>query len=157
MRVTLGVALAVAVAAGATHAANYGMAGCGLGAVVMGKDGNQILAATTNGLLGSQTFGITTGTLNCTRDGALVKNHEAEAFAEANYATLMRQVATGQGEHLAGFASLVGCQADSAVFTRAQSASGMIFVNERTSAAEVVANFRSVMAADAATASLCRG
>jgi hypothetical protein len=33
----------------------------------MGSDGNQILAATTNGTSGNQTFGITTGTLNCLR------------------------------------------------------------------------------------------
>ena len=158
MRLFIGVALAVTlIGAAAAQAANYGQAGYGLGSVVMGKDGNQILAATTNSTFGNQTFAITTGTLNCSKDGAFAKNKEAEAFAEANYATLMRQVAAGQGEHLAGFASLAGCKADAAVFARAQSAQGAIFVDEKTSAAQVVANFRSVMAQDAATASLCHG
>ena len=43
----------------------YGTAGCGLGSMAFGDQpgGIQILAATTNGILGNQTFGITFGTL----------------------------------------------------------------------------------------------
>jgi len=44
--------------------------GCGLGSVIFkGQDALlfQILAVTTNGTSGNQTFGITTGTLNCDR------------------------------------------------------------------------------------------
>ena len=32
----------------AVAAVGYGEAGCGLGSIVMGKDGNQVLASTTN-------------------------------------------------------------------------------------------------------------
>ncbi|RYZ63378.1 MAG: DUF3015 domain-containing protein, partial [Proteobacteria bacterium] len=42
----------------------YGTAGCGLGNMILGKE-NQVFAATTNGTLGNQSFGITFGTLNC--------------------------------------------------------------------------------------------
>ena len=42
--------------------------GCGLGTMLFdGADGlaQQVLAATTNGFLGTQTFGISSGTLDC--------------------------------------------------------------------------------------------
>ncbi len=158
MRALLGAVAAVVLCPAATHAAPpYGEAGCGLGSVVMGKDGNQILAATTNGTFANQTFAITTGTLNCGTDQALRASREAEAFAEANYATLLRQVAAGHGEHLAGFATLMGCRPAPAVFSRAQAARERIFVDENTEAAQVVSNFRAVMAADPSTAALCQG
>ena len=53
-------------ATGAMAADKYGTAGCGLGSLVFGNQKGivQIFAATTNGLFGSQTFGITTGTSN---------------------------------------------------------------------------------------------
>lgn len=156
MRVFLGVALALALSAGAARAANYAMAGCGLGALVI-KENNmaQILAATLNGLVGNQTFGITSGSLNCVKDGAVASNREAEGFAEANYAALMRQVAAGHGEHLASFASLAGCQPQPAVMARAQVLGTAIFISEKTTAEEVVQNFRAVMASDPSTAALC--
>ena len=157
MRFLLGIGIAITLGAAAAHAAAWGEAGCGLGSVVMGKDGNQILAATTNGTFGNQTFAITTGTLNCGKDSAVALGREAEAFAEANYASLMRQVAAGQGEHLAGFVTLVGCEPAAPVFSRAQAAQGRIFVDEKTSPSQVVENFRAVMAADPATAALCHG
>src|SRR5512137_902647 len=45
----------------------YGAAGCGLGSMAFNKQPGifQILAATTNSLTGTQTFGITSGTSNC--------------------------------------------------------------------------------------------
>ena len=52
---------------------NHPMAGCGLGYVLFGHNDNspimQVLAATTNGISGNQTFGMTTGTSGCTDDG----------------------------------------------------------------------------------------
>ena len=42
-------------------------AGCGLGSMIIQENTKvmQLLAATTNGSFGSQTFGISTGTSNC--------------------------------------------------------------------------------------------
>jgi hypothetical protein len=87
----------------------------------------------------------------------VAKAHQALAFAEANYTSLMRQMASGEGEYLAGFVSLAGCQTSPLVYARAQEWSGAIFREENTPAAEVVLNFRSVMLGDPATAALCRG
>lgn len=102
-----------AVAFGSTmiSANDWGMAGCGLGAVIFGAEGNQILASTTNGIYGNQSFGITSGTSNCTDDGAAYLKHQQEVFAHVNYKGLKQDMAAGQGEKLDAFANLLGCPA----------------------------------------------
>jgi len=108
----------VLVATAASAAKNYGMAGCGLGAVVIGKSGNQVIAATTNGTFANQTFGITVGSLNCTDDGVAMSDREQEMFTEANFDLLKKEIAQGQGENVAALASLMGCSAtESQAFT----------------------------------------
>ena len=91
-------------------ARNFGDAGCGLGSVVMGKDGNQVLAATTNDTSYTQIFGITSGTSNCIDDGAVAAHREVPLFIEVNRVALANDAARGQGETLAGLAQLMGCQ-----------------------------------------------
>ncbi|MES2964144.1 MAG: DUF3015 family protein [Bdellovibrionota bacterium] len=85
--------------------AGIGPAGCGLGNVVFGKD-NQVLAATTNGTSANQTFGITSGTLNCGPGGMAGMN----MFIENNQVALENDAARGQGETVATLASMMGCQ-----------------------------------------------
>src|SRR5262249_14869241 len=84
----------------------YGTAGCGLGNMVFPNKDNQILAATTNGTSGSQTFGITSGTSNCL-DG----NTRAAipAFVESNRVALENDVARGNGDTLASLSEVLGC------------------------------------------------
>lgn len=89
----------------------YGIAGCGLGSMVMGKSSNQVLAATTNGT-GGQIFAITTGTSNCADDGVALADKEKEYFSNANYESLKQEMAQGKGENLYAMASLFGCQGD---------------------------------------------
>lgn len=87
----------------------YGMAGCGLGSMVMGKQGNQVLAATTNGT-GTQTFGISSGSSNCvtaTEQTAMIKN-----FIETNQEALVTDMAKGQGDSLKTLSSMYGCNSD---------------------------------------------
>lgn len=84
----------------------YGMAGCGLGSMVMGKEGNQILAATTNGT-GTQTFGISSGSSNCitaSEQTARIKN-----FIETNQEALVTDMAKGQGDSLKTLSGMYGC------------------------------------------------
>lgn len=111
-RVALAVATLVMLVAGSAHA-QYGMAGCGLGALVFGNEnstGKQILAATTNGTFGSQTFGITSGTSNCVSGGVVKAQREQAAFAEVNFQDLKANMASGGGEFLSSFATLLGCE-----------------------------------------------
>lgn len=93
----------------------YGMAGCGLGSMAIKEDSKlmQVLAATLNGT-GVQTFGISSGTSNCTESGVTMASREKEAFIEANITDLRRDIAVGKGEFLTSLASLYGCKGDSA-------------------------------------------
>ncbi len=93
-------------------AADYGSAGCGLGSLVF-KNNNmtQILAATTNGTFGSQTFGITFGTSNCNSKGEVKVSMARESFIEANYKDLARNAANGNGEYVTNLAKLYNADA----------------------------------------------
>lgn len=87
----------------------YGMSGCGLGSVVFGdKPGMvQIFAATTNGVSGNQTFGISSGSLNCGESGRMAK---AEQFIEVNKTALETDMARGQGESLMSLSQVLECK-----------------------------------------------
>ena len=100
---------------GSAFAAGYADAGCGLGSLIFGneKGAVQVLAATTNGTFGSQTFGITTGTSNCNPAGLVKLEKEREEFAEKNYTTLVKEMAMGEGENLDTLAGLYGCSQNS--------------------------------------------
>ena len=91
---------------------NHPMAGCGLAYMLFAKDNNskgtQILAGTTNGIYGTQTFGITSGTSGCTEDGALAFNKEVEVYASINLTNLSEEMAKGEGEYVIAFTSLLG-------------------------------------------------
>jgi hypothetical protein len=85
----------------------YGKAGCGLGSIVIGKNGNQVLAATSNAT-GGQVFGISSGTSNC--EQARNKKMALAPYVEHNKAQLLTEMAKGRGESLSGLAQLMGCR-----------------------------------------------
>ncbi len=91
----------------------YGLAGCGLGSMLMGKDSNQILAATSNGFSGNQSFGITSGTLNCTNDPKAAMADKMDNFIASNRAAVTTDIARGQGETIKGLSQIMGCGAQS--------------------------------------------
>ena len=92
--------------------------GCGLGKIAWENYphqkviGIQTMEATTNGLMGNQTFGITSGTSGCTNDGKFWAEHKVNAFAALNFENLAQDMAQGQGEHIASLATLMGIPAD---------------------------------------------
>jgi hypothetical protein len=99
-------ALTVLLLSSAAQAAPVGPAGCGLGNMVFGKD-MQILASTTNGTSGNQTFGITSGTSNCGGSGSTA---QLENFIEVNQVAVANDVARGEGETIVSLAQILGCQ-----------------------------------------------
>lgn len=115
MRKFLFIAAAVLCTTSARAANTYGTAGCGLGSVVLGdqKGFAQVLAATLNGILGNQTFGITSGTLNCGE--AATNKLGARVFIETNREALAKDISRGQGETVKNLATLAGCTDASAV------------------------------------------
>src|SRR5690606_17599316 len=69
----------------------------------------QVLAATTNGTAGSQTFGISFGTSNCGENQIDRRSEEREVFLQYNFANLKKDAARGDGQYITAFAELWGC------------------------------------------------
>lgn len=115
----------------------YGMAGCGLGSMVFGKQRGyiQIIAATLNGTSGTQTFGISSGTSNCADTaGGLAST---KAFVEANREALAKDIARGEGETISSLSTLAGCADPSAVGVSLQSDFEQIFPSHTVSDQDV--------------------
>ncbi len=139
--------------------AGYGAAGCGLGSIVFGSEpgAKQILAATTNGTFGSQTFGISSGTSNCGDHGLVDLSKEREVFAQQNYTSLVKEMAQGEGENLYTLASLYQCPTETH-----QQFGGMtqekfdhLLVNEQTTPTELLVLIEEQMARHPKLASAC--
>src|SRR6184192_2151479 len=127
---------------------------CGWGSKLMaGQSGvvPQVLAATTNGTFGNQTFGITTGTSGCTQDGTVRSNWKASMFIDGNKEKLARDMSVGSGEALDSLAHLLGVEsADRAAFdSLTKQNMARIFPSEDAATAEIVGALREVLAADA--------
>lgn len=142
-----------------TNKTGYGMAGCGLGSLLFGTDNGkiQILAATTNGTFGSQTFGITSGTSNCVQGGVVTSQREQAAFAEVNFQDLKRNMAAGGGEYLSSFATLLGCDdsAKSSFASMTQTKYEAIFPTANTSPMQMLGAVKTEIKATPALANSC--
>ncbi len=144
------IAFALSLSLAALAAKPYGMAGCGLGSQLMGKEGNQILAATTNGT-GTQTFGISSGTSNCvtaTQQTAMIRN-----FIEANYAALVTDMAKGQGDAVKTLSGFYGC--DTTAFATEMKTNYERITPSTENATAVMANINAVIETTPALASTC--
>lgn len=128
--------------------------GCGVGTMIFDGQsgmGPQILAVTTNGTLGNQTFGITSGTLGCDKDGVIKHEAALSKFVAANMENLASDMAAGGGETLASLAELMGvAEADRPAFYRAaQQNFASIYGGDDVTAGEVIDNLETVMASNA--------
>jgi hypothetical protein len=117
---------------------------CGWGAKLFdGQSGiaPQVLAVTTNGTFGNQTFGITSGTSGCTQDGAVKSTWKTAMFIDGNKDRLARDMSVGNGETLDSLAHLIGVrEEDRAVFNRVMQANvSVIFPSGSTTDDSVVA------------------
>jgi hypothetical protein len=128
-------------------AAPYGTAGCGLGSMVFGDQPGivQIFAATTNGIFGSQTFGITTGTSNC--QDSLTRRASVKVFIETNKEALAKDISRGQGETLKNLATLAGCSDAPLASATLQKNFNQIFPSEKASAEQISESILSTLAA----------
>lgn len=147
--------MAVALLAGVSALSHADQdAGCGLGSIIWeGQSGlvPKVLAATTNGILGNQTLGISTGTLGCSQDGAVTSRVRLSMFTGSNIEKLARDMSVGQGETLNVLADLMGIpQPDKATFFQAtQRHFGTIFAPQNTTAGQVLAALQDMMSRDA--------
>ena len=108
----VGSALAADTKEAITGTGVYGAAGCGLGSMAFGSQPGavQILAATTNGLFGTQTFGITSGTSNCGKSVFALEG--TKVFIEGNREALAKDAARGSGETIVALRNIAACGAD---------------------------------------------
>jgi hypothetical protein len=84
--------------------------GCGLGTLLFKEEAGisqQVLAATTNAITGTQTFGISSGTLECNQPSTWVSNEKLNNFVADNMDNLAKDAAMGQGEYVDTLAELM--------------------------------------------------
>jgi hypothetical protein len=127
--------------------------GCGLGTILFeGKSGiaPKVLAATTNGTYGNQTFGITSGTLGCKSDGVVSSRARLSMFMGGNSERLARDMSVGHGEALNVLADLMGVkdQDKALFFSTAKANFSTIFAAGNQTAGQVLAALQQVMAQD---------
>jgi hypothetical protein len=124
----------------------YGTAGCGLGSMAFGdqRGGIQILASTTNGILGNQTFGITFGTSNC---GPSLFAQGTRNFVDANREVLAKDIARGEGEAIGALTVINACADSRAVGAALQARFGAIFPSEEATNEHVTRSILETLAA----------
>ena len=128
--------------------------GCGWGTLAFkGQTGTaaKVLAATTNGLLGNQTFGISSGTIGCKRGGTVTAEARLNMYASANIDQLASDMASGRGESLDTLAQLIGVtDADKpAFFALTKAHFGTLFPADQVTAGEMLTALKGLMAEDA--------
>lgn len=116
--------------------------GCGLGSLIIKDDSTAVmlaLQATTNGIFGNQTFGITTGTLGCKKT-QFVMNERAEEFVASNMDQLAKEIAIGHGESVDTLAELLKIS-DKATFSASLQANyNSIYASQNATMADVLDN-----------------
>jgi len=125
--------------------------GCGLGTMLFKNNADnsvilQTFQATTNGIYGNQTFGITTGTSDCQQPKNFVSNQQLNEFMVANMDNLARDIAQGRGETLDAFAELLGVPSEKRpeFYGQLQSGFAKIFTSPGVQMASVMDNISTV-------------
>ena len=124
--------------------------GCGLGSVVFaGQQGKvvKILGATTNGISGNQTFGITFGTLGCDGNGVVTSSVKLAKFIDGNVDALASDMAKGDGEALSTLAAVWGIseQDQSAFKALTQDNFDAVFTSENVTSQQVLENLNALV------------
>lgn len=152
IKLVIGGCLIVLVAAGSSLAGQaQNNCGCGLGTVLWADkaDGSilsQTMQVSTNGFLGNQTFGISSGTLDCEQPESIGADDRTFAYVRDNMDGLARDIAVGRGEHLTTLAELLAVPESSkeAFAGSLQNNFSRIFVTGEESAAVILERIVSV-------------
>ncbi|EMP55300.1 hypothetical protein MSNKSG1_11653 [Marinobacter santoriniensis NKSG1] len=141
--------IAGAILLGASSMA-FAQPGCGVGAMIWkGQSGiaPHVLAATTNGSFGNQTFGMTTGTLGCRTNEAV---QSMAMYMNSNIDKVARDMSRGSGENLDTLAVLLGVdEADRSTFRKVlQDNFATIFPSSDTTSDQAVDSILALMEQD---------
>ncbi len=125
--------------------------GCGLGTMALGDQEptilSQLAATFLNGICGNQTFGITSGTLDCAPHSGLASDTRVREFIQDNMDHVAMDIAVGQGASLDSLADLIGVEAveRAGLYTKLQSNFDKIFTSSNVTADEVILNLEKVI------------
>lgn len=115
--------------------------GCGLGTIII-KDQStvamQMLATTSNGTSGNQTFGITSGTLNCSKPARFVSNDKLNTFVADNMDSLAMDISAGQGETLSTVAKMMNVKDTEAFGAKLKANFSNIYASTDVNSANVI-------------------
>ncbi len=140
-KILVSIAAVVALSSSAMAGVNS-QTGCGLGSLIIKDDSTAImlaLQATTNGIFGNQTFGITSGTLGCKKT-QFVMNEQAQEFVASNMDQLAKEIAIGHGESVDTLAELLKIS-DKATFSASLQANyNSIYASQNATMADVLDN-----------------
>lgn len=124
---------------------------CGWGSKLFDGQGGiapQVLAVTTNGTSGNQTFAISSGTSGCTQDGVIRSSWRTAAYIDANMNRFAKDVSRGEGESLDSLAQLMDVsEADKRLFnSKLQQNFAAIFPGEDVNSEQVATALRDILA-----------
>ncbi len=117
--------------------------GCGLGSMLIENQSTvlaQVVAVTINGISGNQTFGITSGSVGCAKPARLVLNDQAQKFVADNMDALAIDVASGEGENLDTFLSLVKVKDKAQASAKLKQDFSKIYSSSDITSAQVIDN-----------------
>ena len=148
MKKTLVLGMSLIVAS-MSYGKDYGAAGCGVGAMLFeGQSGlgPHVLAATTNGFYGTQTFAMTSGTLGCDVNGT-IQAHASLNLINGNMEQIAQSIAVGEGEGLVALAdSLEVVESDRQAFNDLLSSNfSVIYSNDKVTGLEVYSSIMSLL------------
>ena len=115
--------------------------GCGLGSLIIHNQNTvalQVLAATTNGTSGNQTFGITSGTSNCAKPNNYVSNDKLNKFVSENMDELAMDISSGKGETLSTVAKLMNVENTPEFSAKLQANFSTIYTSENVTSATAI-------------------
>jgi hypothetical protein len=125
--------------------------GCGLGRMALGDEDatilSQLAATFLNAISGNQTFGMTSGTLDCAPATGVVKSDRVKEFIDGNMDQLAMDIAVGQGETLNALADLMVVPTDERadLFAKLQREFDALFTSHLITSDELVANLDRVV------------
>ncbi|MBL1243250.1 MAG: DUF3015 family protein [Sulfurimonas sp.] len=139
-------AIAVLALTTAAVATPNNQTGCGLGSVLIKDNSSAVmlaLQATTNGTSMNQTFGITSGTLGCTKT-KIAMNERAEEFVASNMDILAKEISVGHGESLDTLAELLKVQDTVAFSAELQANYNSIYTSQKVEMSDVLDNIATI-------------
>lgn len=143
------------VAASSVFAADSS-SGCGMGYEVAPKQ--SLVSSSTRSMVNatfSNSVAMTLGTSGCAKHSIVKNDAKGIHFAEANKNQLALEMARGNGEFVASFAGVFGCQNAEAFGTMVQSKYESVLPSNNTSGVELYNNVKAEIKNNATLAASC--